>query len=171
MATGRPDIVASEAQANRESPGISGCAVLGVPHGGLGEGIRSLLGTFFESVVLVADERSLLACLQGLRPELLVLDVALAPGRAFELTARLRAANAGLRLLLLVGDESPAMARAARDAGADGCLGRASLAADLVRAVEAVTGGGTAFWCGGGRDGGEESVGSGPASGRQRGSR
>jgi len=145
MVRDRSGIVASAAQANGESAASAGCAVLGVPHGGLGEGIRGLLGTFFGSVVLVGDERSLETCLEGLRPELLMLDVALAPGRAFALTARLRAAHPGLRILLLVDDESPALRAAARTAGADGCLPRAALGCELVRAVETLLAGGTAL--------------------------
>jgi len=143
MAEDRPRIVASEAQANRESSGTSGCAVVGVPHGSLGEGIRGLLGTFFGSVVLVGDRHSLETCLDGLRPEFLMLDVALAPGKAFALTAQLRAAHPGLRILLLVGEESTALRRAAREAGADGCLPRAALGSELVCAVEKLIAGGT----------------------------
>ena len=125
------------------------CAVLAVPHGGLSEGIRGLLSTLFESVVLVADEASLLACLAALRPELLVLDVALVPGGAFELVQRLRGRFQELRILLLVADDEPALERLATASGADGCLLKRSLGSDLLEAVDVVQSGRTAFWSSG----------------------
>jgi len=164
MAGVRPDTVATAAKVTNEGAETAGCAVLAVPHSGLGEGLRSLLGTLFDSVVLVADERSLVACLGGLRPALLLLDVALSPGRAFTLTARARNADRTLRILLLVGDESPALREAARDAGADGCLLKGALGTDLIRAVETVLAGGSAFWSAGVPDGPQEPMDSGPAA-------
>jgi DNA-binding NarL/FixJ family response regulator len=130
-----------------------GCAVLGVPHGGLSEGIQGLLATHFESVVLVADDRSLLACLDALAPDLLVLDLALLPGKALALTARMRKAHPGLRILLLVAGDDARLASAAEDAGADGCLLKADLGSELLRAVDVVLAGGTAFWSSEGPDG------------------
>lgn len=134
-----------------------GCAVLGVPHGGLSEGIQGLLATHFESVVLVADEPSLLACLDALGPELLVLDLALRPGATLALTTRVRRAHPGLRILLLVSGDEARLAGAAEEAGADGCLLKADLGSELLRAVEVVLGGGTAFWSNVGPDGPKDS--------------
>lgn len=136
-----------------------GCAVLGVPHGGLSEGIQGLLATHFESVVLVADDRSLLACLDALDPDLLVLDIALLPGTALRLTTRLRKAHPLLRILLLVSGDEARLASAAEDAGADGCLLKANLGSELLRAVELVLAGGTAFWSAQGPDGPNDSAG------------
>lgn len=130
-----------------------GCAVLGVPHGGLSEGIQGMLATHFESVVAVADERSLVACLDGLHPDLLVLDLALPPGTALGLTARLRKVHPGLRILLLVTGDDRRFATAAEEAGADGCLLKVELGNELMRAVDVVLAGGTAFWSAGGPDG------------------
>ena len=130
-----------------------GCAVLGVPHGGLSEGIQGLLATHFESVVLVADDRSLLACVDALDPDLLVLDLALLPGATLGLTTRVRKAHPGLRILLLVSGDDARLASAAADAGADGCLLKADLGSELLRAVEVVLAGGTAFWSNVGPDG------------------
>ena len=122
------------------------CAVLGVPHSGLSEGLRGLLATRFDGVLLVADEPSLLACLDAVRPVLLVLDLDLVPGKGLALTARVRTSHRGLRILLLVADDDPGVATAAEDAGADGCLLKETLGADLLAAVDAVLAGGTAFW-------------------------
>lgn len=122
--------------------------MLAVPHGGLSEGIRGLLATRFDSVVLVADEGSLLACLAALRPEIVVLDLALAPGvgGGMDLAARMRSTHPGPRILLLVVDDDAEFTRAAIAAGVDGCLLKESLGQDLLPAVAEVLGGGTAFW-------------------------
>src|SRR5512135_1612092 len=96
----------------RVNGGAAKCAVLALAHGGLSDGIRGLLSTCFESVVLVADSRSLTACLEALHPDLLVLDFDFVPGKGIELTTRLRRSQPGLRILLLVADDDLAIATA-----------------------------------------------------------
>ncbi len=123
-----------------------GCAVLAMAHGGLGEGIRGLLATQFDSVVLVADERSLIACLEALRPDLLVLDIALVATGGMQFAARLKGSHRELRILLLVADDDPAMATAAAASGVEGCLLMGALGRDLLPAVDEVLGGGKALW-------------------------
>ena len=152
MARDRPNPVSNPAGTFIEGGEPVGCAVLGVPHGALSEGIQGMLATHFESVVVVADERSLVACLDGLHPDLLVLDLALPPGTALGLTARLRKAHPGLRILLLVTGDERRLAIAAEEAGADGCLLKVELGNELLRAVDVVLGGGRAFWSAGGPD-------------------
>ena len=136
----------AEAEATRAGSGIESCAVLGVSHSGLSEGIRGLLSTVFDSVLLVGDARSLLAGVDAARPELVVLDLALAPGRGLELVSRLRAGHRELRILALVCDDDPELARAIENAGADGCLLSSALGDELLRAVEVLRASGRAFW-------------------------
>ena len=142
----RPDRRVHRGRSLEREGEIVDCAVLGVPHSGLSEGLRGLLATRFDGVLLVADEPSLLACLDAVRPVLLVLDLDLVPGKGLALTARVRTSHRGLRILLLVADDDPGVATAAEDAGADGCLLKETLGADLLAAVDAVLAGGTAFW-------------------------
>lgn len=51
------------------------CVLLADRHHGLSEGLRSLLETIFEAVVMVADEHSLFETARRLRPTLAVVDL------------------------------------------------------------------------------------------------
>jgi DNA-binding NarL/FixJ family response regulator len=51
------------------------CVVLCHRHTGMLEGIRDLLQTMFESVIMVAEETSLLNAVKNLRPDLVVVDL------------------------------------------------------------------------------------------------
>ena len=131
----------------------AGCVVVAVPHGGLCEGIRDLLGTCFESVVLVADPESLATCVAALRPRLVVLDLAVAPREGMTLAARVRAAYPEVPILVLVNDDDEGFVRAARESGASGCLMLPALGQELLPAVEEILAGGSAFWSSHPRDG------------------
>lgn len=115
---------------------IAGCAVLAVPHGGLSEGIRSLLATAFSAVVMVADEQALLSCVESLSPALVVVDLAMAPGRGLAIVARLHTDRPGLRLIALGGDDDLGLRRAALAAGAGRYLLKRSLGTELMVAVD-----------------------------------
>ena len=55
-----------------------GCVLLAERHHGLTEGVRGLLATAFRSVVMVADETSLLDGAGRLQPDVVVVDLSLA---------------------------------------------------------------------------------------------
>jgi two-component system invasion response regulator UvrY len=102
----------------------------------LSEGIRGLLATAFASVVMVADEGTLFSCVTSLRPDLVVLDLAIAPGGGCALLARLRARHPALRLIALSDSDEPVLRRAAAAAGAERYLLKRSLGTDLMPAVD-----------------------------------
>lgn len=108
------------------------CVLLAEPHHGLAEGIRSLLGTAFDTVVMVADDRSLFEGAERLHPRLAVVDLALAHGDVGGLIRRLRVSCLGLKVILLSAHDEPAVVRAAMEAGADGLVNRRAIAADLL---------------------------------------
>ena len=112
------------------------CAVVAVAHSGLVEGIRGLLATDFSSVVMVADESTLNACVQSLHPGFVVLDLALVPGEGLRMVARLRAAHPEIVLIVLGGDADPEIERAVTAAGATRFLLKRSLGTDLLAAVD-----------------------------------
>ena len=114
----------------------SGCAVVAVAHGGLSEGIRGLLSTAFSSVVMVADESALNACVDSLHPEVVVLDLGLVPGEGLGAVARLRAAHPEVGLVVLGGDADPGFERAALAAGATRFLLKRALGTELMSAVD-----------------------------------
>jgi DNA-binding NarL/FixJ family response regulator len=102
------------------------------------EGIRSLLGTEFDTVVMVADERSLCESAERLRPRLAVVDLSLAHGDVAGLLRRLRLRCDGLKVILLSAHVEPAVAQAVRDAGAEGLVNIREIASDLLDAVDDV---------------------------------
>lgn len=112
--------------------------LLAAPHPGLAEGIRSLLGTEFDAVVMVADERSLCESAHRLDPGLAVVDLALAHGDVSALIGRLRLACPGLKVILLSAHDEPTVARATMEAGAEGLVNKRDIATDLLLAVEEV---------------------------------
>ena len=128
----------------QEVDGMGGTAseqlnvVLAVAHGGLGEGIRDLLATVFDSVVTVADEGSLRRCTALLRPDVVVVDIDLVRGHTRRLVAHLLAENPGLPILVLTTVREPVTARAMRAIGATGCLEKGRLGTDLIPMVERV---------------------------------
>lgn len=65
------------------SQGSVKCVLLADRHHGLCEGVRSLLETVFEAVVMVADENSLLESARCLQPTLAVVDLSIARSDGF----------------------------------------------------------------------------------------
>ena len=105
-----------------------GCVLLADRHHGLTEGIRGLLETAFKSVVMVADQASLLDGAARLRPEMAILDLSLAPDDCLGLLRALR-------------ERCPESVRsAALAAGADAFVLKRSIVTDLLPAVDAIRG-------------------------------
>jgi two-component system secretion response regulator SsrB len=113
------------------------CVLLAERHQGLSEGIRGLLESEFEIVVMVADETSLIEGSRRLQPTLAVADLSMFRGESLNWIARLRETNAGLRLIVLSVHDEPAVCRAALEAGANGFVLKRDIATDLLPAVEA----------------------------------
>lgn len=119
--------------------------ILAAPHHGLVEGIRSLLATEFDTVVMVSDSRSLCESVQRLEPRLAVVDLAIAEGDVWGLIERLRAGSPDVKVILLSADVEATVVAAAKQSGADGLVNKREIASDLLAAVDAVLGGGSFF--------------------------
>ena len=120
---------------------LAGCALLADRHHGLTEGIRGLLETEFDFVVMVADEASLLESAARLDPALAIVDLSLGQGSGqsgLGWLYRLRHRCPRLKVIVLSLDDEPSVVRAAMHAGADGFVLKQSLGTDLLPAIEAV---------------------------------
>lgn len=117
------------------------CVLLADRHHGLTEGVRGLLESMFEAVVMVADETSLFESATRLQPMLAVVDLSLAHGDCRRWLQRLRAACPGLKILVLSVYDEPSVCRSVLDAGADGLVLKRALATELLPAVDAVLAG------------------------------
>jgi DNA-binding NarL/FixJ family response regulator len=118
-------------------PALS-CVLLADSHQALSEGVRGLLETAFATVVMVADEASLLEGASRLLPDVAVVDLSLARhgGLGWLRSLRERCPDLGV-IVLSVHDEST-VRDAALEAGADAFVLKRAIATDLLPAVEYV---------------------------------
>ncbi|MEE4275575.1 MAG: response regulator transcription factor [Thermoleophilia bacterium] len=118
------------------------CVLLADRHHGLTEGVRGLLETAFGTVVMVADEDSLLEGAGRLRPDVAIVDLSLAHEQSLDWLRALRERAPGLKVIVLSVHDEPSVRRAAMKAGADAFVLKRAIATDLLPAVELVRGGG-----------------------------
>jgi len=116
------------------------CALLADRHLGLMEGIRGLLETEFEAVVVVGDEVSLFETARQLEVTLAVVDLSLARGDGLGLIRRIRNRFPKLKLIALSVHAEKSVELAAIQAGADGFVRKGSIATDLLPTIDAVLG-------------------------------
>jgi DNA-binding NarL/FixJ family response regulator len=117
------------------------CVLLADRHHGLTEGVRGLLETAFGSVVMVADQASLLEGAGRLQPDVAVVDLSLARDSGLGWLRELRQRCPGLKVIVLSVHDEQAVRRAAMEAGADAFVLKRDIATDLLTAVELVRGG------------------------------
>lgn len=117
------------------------CVLLADRHHGLTEGVRGLLETSFDAVVMVADETSFLESAERLRPNVVVADLALTPGENFGWLRRLLARCPKSRVIVLSSHDELTVEQAALEAGASGFVIKREIASQLLDAVEAVLAG------------------------------
>ena len=117
------------------------CVLLADRHHGLTEGVRGLLETSFGTVVMVADEASLLEGAGRLRPDVAVVDLSLARDSGLGWLRRLRQRCTDLKVIVLSVYDEQAVRRAAMEAGADAFVLKRAIVTDLLAAVDLVCGG------------------------------
>lgn len=117
------------------------CVLLADPHHGMSEGMRGLLATAFEAVVMVADEVSLFESAGRLDSHLAIVDLALSRGNVLEMMRRLRSRFPAMKVIAVSVHDQPSVSRSVLDAGADGFVTKRAIATDLLAAAEAVLAG------------------------------
>lgn len=122
-------------------PEVVRCVLLADRHHGLTEGVRGLLETAFDAVVMVADEASLFESASRLHPMLAVVDVSLGPGDGLHWLKRLQSVCPGMKLILLSVHDEPSVCRAAMAEGADGFVLKRAIGTQLLDAVDEVLAG------------------------------
>jgi DNA-binding NarL/FixJ family response regulator len=114
------------------------CVLVADRHHGLTEGVRGLLETAFDTVVMVADEASLLAGADRLRPDVVVVDLSLARYGGLGWLRAVRACCPDLKVIVLSVHDEDTVRRAAMEAGADAFVLKRAIATDLLAAVDAL---------------------------------
>ena len=107
-------------------------------HHGVAEGLRGLLETAFDCVVIVADERSLTESAERLVPALVVVDLPLGRGDIGGLIKRLRGRCPGVPVLVVSTHEEPSVAESTIRLGANGFLIKRNIGSDLLPMVDAL---------------------------------
>ena len=117
------------------------CVLLADRHHGLTESLRSMLGTAFGTVVMVADETSLLDAADRLRPDVAVVDLSLARHGGVGWLREVRQRCPDLKVVVLSVHDEETVRRAAMQAGADVFVLKRDIATDLLAAIDLVRGG------------------------------
>lgn len=114
------------------------CVLLADRHHGLTEGVRGLLATAFGSVVMVADEASLIEGAGRLQPDLAIVDLSLAQDNQLNWLQALRHDCPELKVIVLSVHDEQCVRDAVLRAGADAFVLKRAIATDLLGAVDAV---------------------------------
>jgi DNA-binding NarL/FixJ family response regulator len=114
------------------------CVVLCHRHMKLMEGIRDLMQTMFESVIMVAEETSLLNAVKNLRPDLVVVDQSFPVSGGTGVASFLHQHAPGVKFIVLGTEDAPEVIDACMAAGASGYLLKWNAGKDLIKAVETV---------------------------------
>ena len=114
------------------------CVLLADRHHGLTEGVRGLLETEFGTVVMVADETSLLEAAVRLRPDMAVADLSLAEDRGLGWLRAIRERCPGMKIIVVSVHDEQSVRQAVMEAGADAFVLKRAIVTDLLCAVDAV---------------------------------
>src|SRR5262245_3641387 len=104
----------------------------------LREAFAQLLEPTCDVVGVVADGRALLAAAPGLRPDIVVLDIAMPLLNGLDAAQQLRRVMPAVKVIFLTVSEDPDLAAAAFRVGASGYLLKNSAAAELLLAIQEV---------------------------------
>jgi DNA-binding NarL/FixJ family response regulator len=116
------------------------CVLLADRHHGLTEGVRGLIETAFGTVVMVADQASLLEGAARLRPDVAVVDLSLAQDGGLGWLRALRNRCPELKVIVLSVHDEPAVREAAFRAGVDAFVLKRAIVTDLLPAIDLVRG-------------------------------
>jgi DNA-binding NarL/FixJ family response regulator len=114
------------------------CVLLADPHHGVSEGVRGLLATKFDAVVMVADEVSLLEVADRMQSDFAVVDLALSRGNALELVRRLRGRFPKMKIVIVSLHDQSSVSQSVLNAGADGFVVKRAIATELLATIDIV---------------------------------
>ena len=113
----------------------SSCVLLADSHHTLTEGVRGLLETAFGTVIMVADEASLLEGARRVQPDVAVVDLSLSQHGDLDWLRALRERCLGMKVVVLSVHDEESVRQAALEAGADAFVLKRAIATDLLPAI------------------------------------
>lgn len=116
------------------------CVLLADRHYPLTEAVRGLLESEFATVVMVADERSLIEGASRLRPDVAVVDLSLALDSSVGWLHELRQRCPQIKVVVLSVHDEESVRHAVLAAGADVFVLKRKISTDLLAALEVLRG-------------------------------
>lgn len=113
----------------------AGRVLLADRHQNMLEGIRSLLESIFDVVVMVADERSLLDSIEKVKPDLVIVDLSLPVKEEINVVCSVKKISPELKIIILSVHDELTVADDCLSAGALGFVLKRTVTNDLVPAV------------------------------------
>jgi DNA-binding NarL/FixJ family response regulator len=115
-----------------------GRVLLADSHLGMLGGVHDLLDDLFETVLMVADERSLMEAMATFKPNLVVVDLSLPKSGEANIVRQLMSHHSDVSLVVLSVHDDPTVANVVLQAGASGFVLKRSAATELAPAVNDV---------------------------------
>ena len=118
--------------------GNNECVILADSHQTSLEGIRELLESTFDTIMMVADEKSLFRVVDRTKPNLAIVDLSLNASSEFNIISRFHSLYPELKFIILSVNDDPLVSESVIKMGANGFVLKRSVATDLVEAVREV---------------------------------
>lgn len=115
-----------------------GRVVLADSHPGMLEGLRRMLETEAKTVLMVADEVSLIEAMDSVRPDLVLADLSFPVSGAVNVVRLIKQLHPEIKLIVLSIHDDPAAVNEAGSAGADGFVLKRRAVVDLLPAIREV---------------------------------
>jgi DNA-binding NarL/FixJ family response regulator len=111
------------------------------------QGLRTILKARpdWEIVGEAENGQEAIDAVRDLKPDVVILDITMPVMSGLEATQAIVNLRTGTHVLIFTMHDSKSLVKAVRKAGADGYVLKSRAARDLIRAVEAMMGGGTFF--------------------------
>ncbi len=110
--------------------------ILADDHTLIAEALHRLIAPQFDVVATVADGRALLDSAASLKPDVVVVDIAMPLLNGLEAGRRLKQKMPGVKLIFLTMNEDPELAMEAMKSGASGYVLKQSAASELLHALQ-----------------------------------
>jgi DNA-binding NarL/FixJ family response regulator len=114
------------------------CLIIADSHTEVLFGIRNLLESLFDAILMVADERSLLAATEKSNPDLILVDLSMRVTSEANIARRIKKSFPETKFIVLSVHDELAAAEECVEAGAHGFVLKRSAVDDLVPAVKAI---------------------------------
>jgi DNA-binding NarL/FixJ family response regulator len=115
-----------------------GCLLLADNHMNILGSVRGMLAQFFEAIIMVTDEKSLLEAAEKVRPDLIIVDLSMHVSREINVARRLGNAFPGIKFIILSVHDEPVAEQECFEAGAAGFVLKRAAETDLIPMVAAV---------------------------------